>query len=294
MSRTTLILKCIKNNIASLCNSISNKHDIYIGNYNDDWRYVLRELVRQSKLFDDVIMSLDYEDEEKCEELRRFISRLRPAFLSRLHSNSLLTSDIDDVRFYPSIFNIYYIVIFRYWQVTEFSAISEDIDSFNQILSRHEIKYDHSKYYNVESKINSSDYIKILDLPDSKDFINLVISLYEKYKYDITHSKKLKIDIPSVKQLPIKDELKIEQKKKKNIPKSVKNKVWINYIGEEFRGSCFCCKRNIDVFNFIAGHVQSSKEGGSNEIDNLRPICLSCNSSMRSQNMFEFMKENGL
>ena len=45
--------------------------------------------------------------------------------------------------------------------------------------------------------------------------------------------------------------------------------------------------------NFEVGHVQSEKNGGTHEINNLRPICFSCNHSMATENMIDFVVKCG-
>lgn len=78
------------------------------------------------------------------------------------------------------------------------------------------------------------------------------------------------------------------------IPKSVRNSVWIKYIGEEFFGNCYCCSlKNLTCFNFACGHIISEKDGGEATIENLRPICTSCNSSMGTNNMEDFKCKYG-
>jgi len=42
---------------------------------------------------------------------------------------------------------------------------------------------------------------------------------------------------------------------------------------------------------FHCGHIVSHANGGSMHIDNLRPICASCNLSMGTQNMNEFRQQ---
>ena len=82
---------------------------------------------------------------------------------------------------------------------------------------------------------------------------------------------------------------------KKTIPKAVRIEVWDTYIGPNKRdGKCLCCnKRMIKVEDFDCGHVQSNKEKGKANIDNLRPICRLCNSSMGTKNMAEYMEQYG-
>jgi len=81
---------------------------------------------------------------------------------------------------------------------------------------------------------------------------------------------------------------------KQIIPKTVRNACWDKYIGTDYFGKCYCCKNSsITVFNFACGHVISDNNGGDAVLTNLRPICVSCNSSMGTQNMHAFMKKYG-
>ena len=41
-----------------------------------------------------------------------------------------------------------------------------------------------------------------------------------------------------------------------------------------------------------AGHIISEKDGGSTNIENLRPVCADCNLGMKTQNMIVYMKEH--
>jgi 5-methylcytosine-specific restriction endonuclease McrA len=72
--------------------------------------------------------------------------------------------------------------------------------------------------------------------------------------------------------------------------------VWNHYIGEDIiKHKCLCCKKvTISNTNFEVGHVLSEKCGGTHEINNLRPICFSCNHSMGSENMVDFVVKFGL
>ncbi len=79
--------------------------------------------------------------------------------------------------------------------------------------------------------------------------------------------------------------------KKKTIPAALKKKVWYTYIGEDQgTGMCFCCRATkIQQLSFHCGHVVSEKNGGGMNLQNMRPICQNCNSSMGTKNMNEFM-----
>jgi 5-methylcytosine-specific restriction endonuclease McrA len=93
-----------------------------------------------------------------------------------------------------------------------------------------------------------------------------------------------------------KDKEKEEKKKKQSIPKNVRVIIWNHYIGEDIiKHKCLCCKKvTISNTNFDVGHVLSEKNGGTHEINNLRPICFACNHSMGSENMIDFVVKFGL
>lgn len=86
---------------------------------------------------------------------------------------------------------------------------------------------------------------------------------------------------------------KRKTRKKKNIPKVLKDQVWDKYIGETIgKAKCLCCKNNnITQKNFDAGHIIAESKNGKNAIENLRPICKQCNLSMGNKNMYDFIKE---
>lgn len=81
-------------------------------------------------------------------------------------------------------------------------------------------------------------------------------------------------------------------KKKKTIPKVLKNSVWDKYIGQDKGiGNCFSCQANIDSKHFECGHIISEQEGGDITLDNLRPVCGLCNKSMGTVNMHDFIQK---
>ena len=83
--------------------------------------------------------------------------------------------------------------------------------------------------------------------------------------------------------------------RKKSIPPSLKLKVWNKYIGEEIgKAKCLCCKvTDIYQASFSCGHIIAENNGGELSIHNLKPICVSCNSSMGTKNMNDYIKEYG-
>lgn len=84
--------------------------------------------------------------------------------------------------------------------------------------------------------------------------------------------------------------------RKKAIPATIRKLVWIRYIGKAIgEARCFCCRQTkIMQISFHCGHVVPESAGGKTSVENLRPICQNCNSSMGTQNMIEFMLKHGL
>jgi hypothetical protein len=139
----------------------------------------------------------------------------------------------------------------------------------------------------------SSDDIKLLsESSDSDDD-------YHYFKDGIRVPKSLKemVDYPSDVESDPERKPNITHEiayKKKPIPKTVKNCVWLNYF-EKCVGVCQCCHREkISFNNFACGHIIAERHGGKTTLDNLRPICTLCNLSMGTQNMDEFIKEYNL
>ncbi len=119
---------------------------------------------------------------------------------------------------------------------------------------------------------------------DNKFYLGLYKHISDEYRYDwvkriIEFNKGIKC--------------KTIVKKKKSIPKTLKIHIWDKYIGDNIRNAkCICCNiTQISIESFHAGHIISEKEGGKTTIDNLRPICSTCNSSMGCENMNSFIKE---
>jgi len=78
---------------------------------------------------------------------------------------------------------------------------------------------------------------------------------------------------------------KIKKKKmykKKNIPKAVREQVWLQTFGKVYEKACHIhwCNNIITVFDFHTGHDIPESKGGTLDINNLKPICARCNQSM--------------
>ena len=72
------------------------------------------------------------------------------------------------------------------------------------------------------------------------------------------------------------------KKRKQNIPKAVREQLWIRDMGHVFEGKCKVswCKNKITVFDFQCGHNIPESKGGETALPNLMAICGRCNTSM--------------
>jgi 5-methylcytosine-specific restriction endonuclease McrA len=103
------------------------------------------------------------------------------------------------------------------------------------------------------------------------------------------------VEEPKVESFAYARPVVAERYSKKQIPKAVKSHIWDHYIGRHINEHrCLCCKkayiRNTD---FVTGHVISEANGGTLEINNLRPICAVCNNGMGQMNMVDYVKKYG-
>jgi len=78
------------------------------------------------------------------------------------------------------------------------------------------------------------------------------------------------------------------------INKKLREKVWSSHIGNLldneilFNGKCYCCNELVSFTDFECGHVEPVTKGGKTELENLRPICRSCNRDMGTMNLNEW------
>jgi 5-methylcytosine-specific restriction endonuclease McrA len=72
------------------------------------------------------------------------------------------------------------------------------------------------------------------------------------------------------------------------ISKALRKRVWAKCVD----GLCLCCEdEEIDENTFEAGHIIARDLGGQVSIDNLVPICFTCNRSMGTRNFYEYKKD---
>ena len=106
----------------------------------------------------------------------------------------------------------------------------------------------------------------------------------------------LKSAVASIKKF-----YKIPKPDRRSVPTALREKVWRKHntfkVDGKYRcsmdGNCFCCNSAITYSNHQSGHIVSDRHGGSTSVDNLRPVCASCNKNMGSANMYEYMFRQG-
>lgn len=205
-------------------------------------------------------------------------------------------------------FNIQYIV--------KICLMKEDVSKFfkalNDNYNLHEIILDNFDKADIIKNHINLNYKKHISNSEKPNYPNINLDQITKYIIDkfnnsiniIDDFEKLNKDIYEIikdndkynktKQglyigyLFIKTESEI---KKKKIPVTVRHKLWNKYFEETTIGNCTVCETKIDNTNFHAGHIISSKNGGSDNITNLSPICSCCNLSMGIQDLNEFKKK---
>jgi len=170
---------------------------------------------------------------------------------------------------------------------------SNNVNFFQEIDNlRGEKKYNNGNLYyreyinGIEKSPNLIKIIKLIN--DTKKYSNIANNETNETKNKIkkTEKPKEKSEEQSTKKIT---------PKKQKIPAALRNAVWITNIGDKDKnGKCYCCKiESITTGNFECGHIIAEKEGGLNEINNLKPVCSLCNKSMGKQNMNDFIKKCG-
>ena len=78
------------------------------------------------------------------------------------------------------------------------------------------------------------------------------------------------------------------------IPEDVRYQVWQRYLGNVLDGKCFVCDIFLSYRSWHCGHIIARKNGGSIEVENLRPICGRCNHKMGIMHMYLYILLNDL
>jgi len=84
---------------------------------------------------------------------------------------------------------------------------------------------------------------------------------------------------------------KIPSRRRLTYPKAVRETVWGKCFRSEMTGKCYVCKKPIHFTDFEVGHNKPLAKGGTSNINNLRPICRTCNRSMGTMAIETFKKK---
>jgi len=76
-----------------------------------------------------------------------------------------------------------------------------------------------------------------------------------------------------------------EESKRRSIPKKKRDALWVKHFGGAGKAACLCCEAEILFTRWEQAHVVAVAEGGSNDLSNLRPTCVSCNRSCGTENL---------
>lgn len=135
-------------------------------------------------------------------------------------------------------------------------------------------------FYNEEKVLSPKEIMEICVVPTSK----LEFKNHEEEKFEKV-----------MKKLAMIDENR-ENKKRKTYSITDAGIVWRNIYGSSFDGvDCKICENKKISFDkrkeWHMAHIVPFSKDGSNELDNLRPICATCNLSMRNNNLVDYCKK---
>lgn len=75
---------------------------------------------------------------------------------------------------------------------------------------------------------------------------------------------------------------------RKKIPAVVRQQVWGKCNGQGEHGACFVCENVLGYRDMECGHVMAHALGGQDTVDNLMPVCKTCNRDMGIMHMMDY------
>ena len=173
----------------------------------------------------------------------------------------------------------------------------------------------------VTSYMESKDFVKLLNIPvteiidEIKEINNFIGLNWISYIKDLKYIKDIDNLIIKCKSKPIINYLylgiyrnfewidniiiKVTQKKtyhdlnymrsnyRPRITKHLRNNVW-KKRNITLEGTCFVCNHELLLENMECGHIIPLIYGGETNIDNLEPICSSCNNDIKTDNLLTY------
>lgn len=137
---------------------------------------------------------------------------------------------------------------------------------------------------------------------NTKNYVNYPkIMELKKFFFNDNEVKTLENDLSDIdkilkKQKPIKTENKKTTVERKTFSIQEAGDIWMNIYGEKFVNvKCHICDAKFISFHerssWHVSHIKSLHEGGTNDVSNLRPLCKTCNLSMKTKNLIEYCRD---
>ncbi len=169
-----------------------------------------------------------------------------------------------------------------FYHPTDEKQVNNILEQFSSYcfknVDKKEIKESHLKLATT-----ANCYIGLLTRSGTKGWDNLLKTFMYEFPKEV--------EIVVNEQSDVKIELKSNKRKKSK--QSLRTIVWKHYFPEKKKGECFCCQIDIDRYHdkWHASHVHPVSKGGIDNIKNLVVCCQSCNLSIGSKHMKEWLEE---
>ena len=156
----------------------------------------------------------------------------------------------------------------------------KDIKKLEDIIVKIRREYDNEDVSEYDSEIEniSDNESEIDDIEDNEN------------KENEEEEDEKKDDNSNIKT-SLKENVKVTKYKKAKIPKALRDTLWKKYCGDNMKGKCYCCQKEISYQDFHCAHVIPESKGGKTNIYNLRVTCKTCNLSCGQKNLDEFAKQ---
>jgi hypothetical protein len=230
-------------------------------------------------------------------------------FSGRIEYNNFKHEDVYKLTKSRLIYKLLVIYI-NYFNTSEITQLNPNANKALKHLKQFNIKPNFDETIDVNDIDNLTEILYINDqIFPKKCSIIVEEKVVTKKPKAVKKVAKIKDDEVSVtvkkpkavkKTTKVKDDDMIAVKKVTNVKRkplkvAVRNKVWNMFIGINIGQSiCFCCNEEpITKSNFECGHIQAFSDDGDDTVNNLRPICGSCNKSIGTENMETFMYNHG-
>lgn len=143
-----------------------------------------------------------------------------------------------------------------------------------------------------QDQINNKKVDKINNNQVDQDVLDKIyLEEYRKIIREKIYENLINKDIEQITEIAEKNN--IPKYKKVKISNIFKRQCWNHWIGEDI-GKIICpvCKLTyITQLNFSCAHIKSESKGGKLELDNVRPVCCGCNSSVYTNDLTNFIQK---